>query len=134
MDDEPQSAIEERSATTRVLVVDDDDAIRTLVARVFVRRGFDVETAKDGADAIEALDARAFDLLLLDLMMPRVDGIGVIEHLAGRPDPAPRVIVMTAAVPDILKRMDHGQIAAVIAKPFELPELLRTAEEVLAAR
>jgi len=135
MDEEqPLPVPEENSAMTRVLVVDDDDAIRTLVSRVFIRHGFYVETATDGAEAIVALDASSFDLMLLDLMMPHVDGIGVIEHLARSGRASPAVIVMTAAVPDILRRMDHQQIAAVIAKPFELPQLLRAAEEALQRR
>jgi CheY-like chemotaxis protein len=119
---------------TRVLVVDDDDAIRALVARVFLRHGFEVETASDGVEAIAALDGGSYDLLLLDLMMPRIDGIGVIEHLTQRQQPAPCVVVMTAAVPDILKRMDRAQIAAVITKPFELADLLNAAETALASR
>jgi CheY-like chemotaxis protein len=120
---------------TRVLVVDDDDSIRTLVARVFLRRGFEVETANDGAEAIAALDSAHYDLLLLDLMMPRIDGIGVIEHLAQRNGgERPSVVVMTAAVPDILRRMDRSQIAAVITKPFELNELVEAGEQALAGR
>jgi len=119
---------------TRVLVVDDDDSIRTLVARVFQRRGYEVETANDGVEAIAALDASHFDLLLLDLMMPRIDGIGVIEHLARRDGEGPCVVVMTAAVPDILRRMDRTQIAAVITKPFELTELVEAGEAALSQK
>ena len=120
---------------TRALVVDDDDAIRALVARVFQRRGFDVETATDGVEAIAALDAADYDLLLLDLMMPRVDGIGVIEHLTSRDGDRklPAIVVMTAATPDILKRLNRAKIASVITKPFELADLLATGEAALAA-
>jgi two-component system response regulator MprA len=116
---------------TRVLVVDDDAAIRTLVARVFLRQGYEVDTATDGVEAIEAVDRSRYDLMLLDLMMPRIDGIGVITHLGARNEPIPCIVVMTAAVPDILKRMDRRLIAAVITKPFELAELLRTADDAL---
>ncbi|HWS72302.1 MAG TPA: response regulator [Thermoanaerobaculia bacterium] len=116
----------------RVLVVDDDDSIRALVARIFLRRGFAVETASDGVEAIAALDAAHYDLLLLDLMMPRVDGIGVIEHLSKRHGERPRVVMMTAAVPDILRRMDRSQVASVITKPFELSDLLAAGEQALA--
>lgn len=116
---------------TRVLVVDDDASIRALVARVFLRHGFEVETASDGVEAIDALDASHYDLLLLDLMMPRIDGIGVIEHLSKRPGDRPRVVVMTAAVPDILRRMDRTQISSVITKPFELSDLLAAGEQAL---
>lgn len=119
---------------TRVLVVDDDDAIRALVARVFQRRGFDVETATDGVEAVAALDAADYDLMLLDLMMPRVDGIGVIEHLTKRNDgrPLPAIVVMTAATPDILKRLDRTAVTSVITKPFELTDLLASGEAALA--
>lgn len=118
---------------TRVLVVDDDDAIRALVARVFQRRGFDVETATDGVEAIAALDAGDYDLMLLDLMMPRVDGIGVIDHLTKRDGdrPLPATVVMTAATPDILKRLDRSAVTSVITKPFELADLLAAGEAAL---
>ena len=71
----------------RVLVADDDPAIQALLARVFTRRGYEVLSASDGADAIQKLEQSSFDLLVLDLMMPRVDGVGVINHLAARAKP-----------------------------------------------
>jgi CheY-like chemotaxis protein len=119
------------SARPRVLVADDDPAIRTLVSRVFVRRGYDVSSASDGADAIQKLDQEVFDLLVLDLMMPRVDGVGVINHLAARDAPRPAILVMTAAVPDILRRLPRDQVAKVISKPFDLDQLTQYADEAI---
>jgi CheY-like chemotaxis protein len=115
----------------RVLVADDDPAIRTLVARVFARRRFDVASVSDGAEAIRCLDSRTFDLVVLDLMMPRVDGIGVIDHLQKRGQAAPAILVMTAAVPDILRRLPENRVARVITKPFDLDQLIRLAEEAI---
>jgi two-component system response regulator MprA len=116
----------------RVLVADDDPAIRALVARVFVRRGCDVASASDGADAIQKLDHDdPFDLLVLDLMMPRVDGVGVINHLAKREGPRPAILVMTAAVPDILRRLPREHVAKVISKPFDLDQLTEYADEAI---
>ena len=115
----------------RVLVADDDPAIRALVSRVFVRRGYEVSSAFDGADAIERLDEGSFDLLVLDLMMPRVDGVGVINHLATRDAPKPAIVVMTAAVPDILRRLPRDQVVRVISKPFDLDQLTRYADEAI---
>jgi CheY-like chemotaxis protein len=115
----------------RVLVADDDPAIRALVARVFLRRGYDVASASDGADAIQKLDHDAFDLLVLDLMMPRVDGVGVINHLAKREGPRPAILVMTAAVPDILRRLPREHVAKVISKPFDLDQLTEYADEAI---
>jgi CheY-like chemotaxis protein len=114
----------------RILVADDDPAIRMLVVRVLARRGYDVSTASDGADAIAQLDHNHFDLLVLDLMMPRVDGLGVISHLVTRENPTP-ILVMTAAVPDILRRLPQDRIARIITKPFDIDQLLQYAEEAV---
>jgi CheY-like chemotaxis protein len=115
----------------RVLVADDDPAIRTLLARVFMRRGYEVLSASDGADAIQKLDQSSFDLLVLDLMMPRVDGVGVINHLAAREAPIPPILVMTAAVPDVLRRLPREHVANVISKPFDLDQLTQYADEAI---
>lgn len=118
-------------AGLRVLVADDDPAIRMLVARVLVRQGYEVLTATDGADAIVQLEQNRFDLLVLDLMMPRVDGIGVIAHLQSRGAATPPILVMTAAAPDILRRLPKDRIAKIITKPFDLDELMRDASEAI---
>jgi CheY-like chemotaxis protein len=117
----------------RVLVADDDPAIRTLVSRVFARRGFDVVSASDGAEVIELLEGSTFDLLVLDLMMPKVDGIGVIEHLESRGGRTPPILVMTAAVPDILRRLPRTLVSSVITKPFDLEALLGEADNAIRA-
>lgn len=79
----------------RILVVDDDASIRTLVADAFSRCGCEVLSVSDGSDAIGMLDHNEFDLLVLDLLIPRVDGIGVITHLAACKDPTPPILVIT---------------------------------------
>jgi len=117
----------------RVLVADDDPAIRMLVQRVLVRQGYDVTTANDGADAIVQLDQNEFDLLVLDLMMPRVDGIGVITHLQTRGAARPPILVMTAASPDILRRLPRERIAGIVTKPFDLDQLVRDADQAIRA-
>jgi CheY-like chemotaxis protein len=121
----------DEGAGLRVLVADDDPAIRMLVQRVLARQGYDVTTANDGADAIVQLDENQFDLLVLDLMMPKVDGIGVITHLQSRGATRPPILVMTAAAPDILRRLPTERIAKVITKPFDLDELMREASEAI---
>ncbi len=67
--------------TRRALVVDDDEPIRTMLAEVVSRQGVEVDTACDGVEAIERIDRQHYDVILLDLMMPRVDGYGVLGHL-----------------------------------------------------
>jgi CheY-like chemotaxis protein len=121
-------------AQIRVLVVDDDEAIRTLVTRLFERRGYAVSSASDGAEAIEQLDNGTFDLMMLDLMMPRVDGIGVVEHVVASDRPRPKIIVMSAAAPNIVSRLRAEHVAKIVTKPFDLEQLMRHADEALASR
>ena len=106
----------------RILVVDDDDAIRTLLLTVLERRGFLVDTARDGAAAMELLDRHVYPVILLDLMMPHMNGWEVIACLAERPpEGRPLILVLTAgeasydSIPDM--------VAGTIRKPFDV-ELL----------
>ncbi len=69
----------------RVLVADDDRSIRQLVSTIVRRESFTVDSAADGLEAIENLKQHAYAVLLLDLMMPRMDGFGVIEWLKEHP-------------------------------------------------
>jgi two-component system, NtrC family, nitrogen regulation response regulator NtrX len=111
-----------------VLVVDDDVAIRTLVTRVFARRGDTVESAVDGDAAIECLRHGRFDLVVLDLMMPRTDGFGVLAYLETLDGTRPQIIVMTAAVPGLVDKVPSDMVAGVLGKPFDLHALVTLAE------
>ena len=113
----------------KVLVADDDETIRTLVTTLFSRRGDKVQSAADGAEAVALLDAAKFDLLVLDLMMPRVDGLGVLAHLKKRNAPAPKTVVITAAVPALTDAVPRDQVVAVLAKPFDIQSLLQIADD-----
>jgi CheY-like chemotaxis protein len=117
----------------RILVVDDDEAIRLLVTRLFRREGHDVSSAGDGEEAIEMLDTRHYDLVILDVMMPRKDGIAVAERIAASPEPRPKVIIMTAAVPSIVDRLPKTGVWTVISKPFNLEQILQEARAALAS-
>jgi CheY-like chemotaxis protein len=112
----------------RALVVDDDDPIRLMLSKVIERNDFSVETAKDGAEAIDAIDKSEegeYDVILLDLMMPRVDGYSVLEFMQkNRPELLPRTIV-ASAVPkaEILSRYPT-LTCRVHTKPFDMSVLL----------
>jgi CheY-like chemotaxis protein len=116
----------------RILVVDDDTAIRTLLLTVLRRRGLTVDTAKNGAEALERLRRYSYALLLLDLMMPVMSGWEVLEHLRQRePSARPAVVVLTAgteprgASPDL--------VIGSIRKPFDIELLYDTVIGCLAA-
>ena len=97
---------------------------------MLVRHGFEVDTAGDGHEALERCRACRYDLLILDLMMPRLDGITVIEEIT-KQIPAPHIIVMTAAVPSIVNRIRDGAVRKTIGKPFEVQELLAAVNDAL---
>lgn len=109
----------------RALVVDDDEPIRTMLAKVVERQDFDVDTASDGAEAIHKLDQDGYSVVLLDLMMPRVDGFAVLRYLqANHPDVLACTII-ASAVPEseVLRRFDVP-VYRVHSKPFDIQRLI----------
>ena len=119
------------SPSGRVLIVDDDAAIRTLVQNIFRRSGYVVEAAEDGAQAIDRFETDRYDVIILDLMMPVVNGFEVLEWMQkSRPGESENcVIVLTAAAQRDLKQLDGDSVYAVIRKPFDLEELLNTVSQ-----
>ena len=109
----------------KILVVDDDDAIRAMVERVLKREEFEVESARDGHEAIEKLTHNDYGTVLLDLMMPRVDGHGVLHYLeTQRNAPRPWVIVMTANLQSAHATKDAKPVFRVLSKPFDIGQLI----------
>jgi CheY-like chemotaxis protein len=114
----------------KVLVVDDDDAIRTMVERVLRREKFHVECARDGHEAIEKLSKNDYGTIVLDLMMPRVDGLGVLRFLErAKPEQPRSVIVMTANINGAEEAAQTKPIFRVVSKPFDIRQLVRHVQE-----
>src|SRR5689334_17741166 len=108
----------------RILVVDDDDAIRALLRTVLRRRGFHVDTARNGVDALEQISARRYALIVLDLMMPRMSGYELVDQLVDQPVMSrPRVLILTAAGGEPLK-IHTEMIVGTMQKPFDIDLLL----------
>jgi CheY-like chemotaxis protein len=108
----------------RVLVADDDPSIRQLVCTIVKREGFAVDCAADGVEAIEYLEKHPYSVILLDLMMPRLDGFGVIKWLKEHePEDKPVVLVITAYADQKFKDVDPDIVAGVLRKPFEVADL-----------
>jgi two-component system chemotaxis response regulator CheY len=115
---------QETTKELRVLVADDDLSIRQLVRTIITREDIAVDTAGDGREAIELLDKGEYAVILLDLMMPRVDGFGVIEHLRAHPrKQKPIVLVITAYADQKFKHVDANVVSGVLRKPFEVADL-----------
>src|SRR5438876_6453986 len=121
-------------AEPRALVVDDEEPIRTMLAKIVEHAGFAVQTAKDGHEAIARIDDDGYNVIILDLMMPRVDGYEVLEHIRHEhPNLDPCTIVATAVPERDLRRKAISGVFRVHSKPFDLAELLSDIQNCAAA-
>ena len=113
------------SEKKRALVVDDDDPIRTMLAKVVERQDLVVDTARDGVEAIERIDRDGYALIVLDLMMPRIDGYGVLQHLNTHHPDKLRCTIIASAVPEseILRRFNLP-VFRIHPKPFDMAKLI----------
>lgn len=108
----------------RVLIVDDDPSIRRLLATLAKREGIHVDTAADGSEAIAHLEDHAYSLVLLDLMMPRVNGFAVVDWLADNaPAHKPVVFVISAYADQMYRSVDTSVVSGVLHKPFDVGEV-----------
>ena len=109
----------------RALIVDDDDPIRTMLAKVVERQDLEVHTARDGEEAIQRIDKDGYAVILLDLMMPRVDGYGVLKHMQQHHPEKLECTIIASAVPasEILKRFS-APVFRIHAKPFDMAQLI----------
>lgn len=112
------------AAPARVLVVDDDRAVRESLRRSLAFNGYDVHLASDGAEALAGIGAIAPDVVVMDVMMPKLDGLEATRALRAAGNDVP-VIVLTArdAVGDRVEGLDAGA-DDYLTKPFALEELL----------
>jgi len=116
-----------------ILIVEDEEAIRELISLTLQGGGYTVSTACDGLEALEKLKARAPDALLLDINMPRMDGLTLLGQLKGDPlwNSLPVLMLTAQSSPaDIRQAMKLGA-DDYIGKPFEPRQLLRRIERLL---
>jgi two-component system nitrogen regulation response regulator GlnG len=120
-------------AGARILVADDEESLRWVLEKGLRQAGYEVTVVADGEAAIQAFEVEPVDLVFLDVRMPRLDGLAVLERLrATRPDAC--VVVMTAhgTMDTAIKAMQRGAYD-YLAKPFDLEEVLLLTERALAA-
>jgi CheY-like chemotaxis protein len=124
------SAMEE--GPRHILVVDDDDPVRQLEVAILEQSGYVIDEAEDGEVAIEKLKSRRPDLVLLDLVMPKVDGWGVLEFVRGMADPPPVVVV--SGMREIVPPGHLGPyVTGYVFKPFDVTQLVKTCKQTLAS-
>jgi CheY-like chemotaxis protein/anti-sigma regulatory factor (Ser/Thr protein kinase) len=118
---------------TKILVVDDDRATRHILQKVLTEGGYETAVAKDGIEALEALRKRRFDLLLLDVWMPRMNGLELLARLRTRKR-KPRVVVMTSDdAPQTLLEAVRENAFTYVHKPVDASALLETLHAALQA-
>ena len=114
-----------------ILVVDDEDALRTVLSSELLNEGYEVHSAADGDDAITELDKAQYDLVLLDIKMPRMNGFEVLKHI--KQNHARTKVVMLTGFADLKNAIESKKLGAddFVSKPYDLVDLLTTIERVL---
>lgn len=114
-----------------ILVTDDDATTRQMVRGVLQKAGYDVFTACDGMAALRAIQQKRFDLVLLDIWMPKMTGLGLLGHLHGEKY-IPKIVVMTSdQTSDTLLDALRGRVYQYLKKPLDATTLLTTVENAL---
>jgi two-component system alkaline phosphatase synthesis response regulator PhoP len=110
------------------LVVDDDQTLRGLFTTLLGRKGFTVDCASDGRAAYDQINRQKYSVILLDLMMPDVNGFELLDRLQREsPSLLPRIIVMTGANQRSVDTVDKSSIWGLIRKPFDIDDLVSSA-------
>jgi len=114
----------------RVLVVDDDDAIRALLCTILRRRGIPVDSARNGAEALARCERCRYAVILLDLMMPHLNGYQVLEAFSARQrDDRPVILVLTAGAEP--RDLSADLVAGTIRNPFDVEMIVDTISAAL---
>ena len=114
-----------------ILVVDDEESLRTVLSSELISEGYEVRTAADGDDAIAEMRNVDFDLVLLDIKMPRMNGFEVLKHI--KENHARSKVVMLTGFADLKNAIESKKLGAddFVSKPYDLVDLLTTIERVL---
>jgi DNA-binding response OmpR family regulator len=116
----------------QILVVDDDPAIRQLLTDVLEMEGHEVRTAPDGLAAVRTLEVLRPDCVVLDVMMPGLDGYGVLRSIRAQDgDPVPVIMLTAAAEPDTAVRAWTDGVDYFLAKPFKADQVLDLIDALL---
>jgi len=113
----------------RALVADDDPVTRYLIANILGQRRIAFDEAANGADAVKQLKAHEYTLVFLDLLMPRIDGWGVIDFLRRSKTKAPRIFVITGVKDQTLSVADRELVSGLIYKPLNPEEVDRVVQQ-----
>jgi len=118
----------------KVLVADDEHEVVDLVKMVLEMESYNVLTAENGVEALAQIRTHLPDMILLDVRMPRMSGLTVLEHLRSDPATAELPVIMLSVVttyPEVRMALQRGAVA-YLPKPFEIKEMSRQVKRILA--
>lgn len=108
----------------QALIIEDDPAIRKLVEKLLVRKGIAIDTAHDGRQAIDKIKSGQYSVIILDLMIPEVNGFEVIDYVKKNKINVP-IAVVSAVSHQALTKLDLDVVKLVISKPFDVDEFTK---------
>ena len=110
---------------TKILIVDDHPAIRKTMVDVLTEEGFVTDVAKDGSDALSKLLSQLYDFVLIDVQMPKINGVEVLRELKQKKDSLPKFIFFSAySLPELKEEAAQLGCLAFLEKPIELKEII----------
>lgn len=124
------------AASKRILIVDDETPIVTLLAQTFEQEGHKIEQASDGIDCMNKMAAFSPDVVIMDIMMPKLDGVDTTRLIRRNPNYSDTLIVALSARSDdeTRERMKVAGANVFVRKPFVIAKLLDRVSSLLAAR
>ena len=124
---------DQAKSSQRILVADDDSGIRELIALSLIRSGYEVDTARDGAEAWKALNEVSYYLLITDYKMPKMTGLELIQLLRSKEMALPVILVSGTIPAEELRRQPWLHVDATLSKPFDVEELLDVVKNILSS-
>ena len=117
----------------KIVTIDDDPVVRTLIKKTFSSLGFEVITAADGIEGLRAIENHQPDIIILDVMMPIIDGLEVLKRIKATPKIAKIPVIMFTAISDGQMVVESSKFGAedYIIKPFQSSVLIQKVKELL---
>lgn len=117
----------------KILLIEDEKHVQTMVSRFLIKHGFEVEIAMDGLRALHSIEERHPDLIISDLVMPNVDGLSLLKALRGHAETRNIPVIFLTAKSDPLSMIEGINAGAkfYITKPFKIEDVLAKVEKLL---
>lgn len=115
----------------KILVADDEESLRELIRFSLSADGHDIKTAEDGKKALEMAGREKFDAIILDVMMPQMDGYHVASEISQDPGSPPILLLTSRDFSQDEAAVKGSGATAFLSKPFEIPELLEVVKRLI---